>query len=346
MLQVEWNYNGNHTDRVLVLLPPLPILDTSWIHQSEIIKNYRKTLNNLCSKEHLRYIFVYIPGFDPLNYDHRCLFEDFYGKEVRLIAQLERILNRSFPMDYLTSECIYMLENSNDWENSTTPIEWYFDVVINEQMYEYYDSTSKWLRLEMPKFMEHSIGANQVYESYLVKLILMGTTKTLSLNSSSVDKDLVFIFGDVDEYEKDPYIDILRRLIADCRVGAIFSYGNMTARLQTLRHTQSHSKLQIPRFELYTQPNVSPELYSSLMNKLVKYSPTYTYFMWLGTFQLEKENIEKEKYKPISRPLYAQAFVYSPPAWCSLYPNKVYTDESATLTFEPCGMLDFFANES
>lgn len=352
MIRVQWNYNGN-TDRVLVLLPPLPTATLPFIHrQADIAKNYRKTLNNLCSKEDLKYIVVYVPNFDPTNYDQRCMFEDFYGKELRLIPNLEKLLDRFFP-DYLTSECIYMLKNSNEWENSITPIEWYFDVVICEQLYEYYDSTSRWLRKELPKFMEYTVGASQIYESFLVKLVLMGGERTsgdkdkdkdkdTDTDTASSDKDLVFIFGDVESYEKELYIEIILRLIADCRVSAIFSFGNLTPMLKDVHKRQSKVS-KIPRFELYTQPDISPELYSSMMDKLVKYSPSYTYFMWLGTFRLEED---ETKYKHITKQLYKRAFVYSPTAWCSFFPDKTYKDDDGvTMTFEPCGMLDFYTTE-
>ena len=397
MIRVEWNYKGT-TDRMFVILPPLPSAATlSWLRrQPDIVANYRKTLDNLCTKGTLSYIVVYVPHFDPTDYDQRCLFEDFYGKELRLITKLERLLDRHYP-DYLTSECIYMLADPTEWETSATPIEWYFDVVLCDQMYEYYDSTSKWLRKELPKLMDFTVGASEIYETFLVKLLLKGspieskTTKTICLmdligsalgalgtsgtgaaaateqrnappsilplqdsddsdGTSDVDKDLVFIFGDVEPYEKDIYIELLRQLIKDFRVSAVFSYGNMTPLLQSLRTSHPsliQSKSQIPRFELYTQPDLSPELHYSLFSKLVKYSPTYTYFMWLGAFQLEKDSDSETGtgtgYKEMKLNAHLRAFIYSPPAWCSLHPEKVYAEGSGvTLTYEPCGMLDFF----
>jgi hypothetical protein len=114
LIQVEWDFKPTGTDRLLVVLPPLPIQCIPYLsRQSAVALHYRKTLTSLCSKESLKYILVYVPNFDPTCYDQRCLFEDVYGKELRVIPRLEKLLERTFP-DYLTSECVYMLKHPND----------------------------------------------------------------------------------------------------------------------------------------------------------------------------------------------------------------------------------------
>lgn len=338
-IHVEWNYkadtDGAATDRVLVVLPPIPSLVVPYIsRQTDIAHHYRKTLTNLCSNESLKYILVYVPEFDPTSYDQRCLFEDFYGKELRLISHLEKLLERTFP-DYLTSECVYMLKDPDDWRASRTPLEWYFDRIICDQLYEYYDPTSRWLRRELPKFIDGNAGASQIYETVLLKLVL---------TNDEMDKDLVCVFGDLEPYEMEPYMELLKRLIDDQRISALYSFGNFSASLQTLRSATT----TVPKFELYTTPVLSTALYTQTLQSIVKYSPTYNTYLWLGAFQWESPtNTDTQTHKHLVTKLHSKAFVYSPTAWCSLYPERVFVadaPDAPLLTYEPLGVLEFFTD--
>lgn len=338
-IHVEWVYkaadsDGAATDRVLVMLPPIPTLLMPHIsRQSDIAHHFRKTLTQLCSNESLKYIMIYIPDFDPTSYDQRCLFEDFYGKELRLISHLEKLLERTFP-DYLTSECVYMLKHPDDWRASRTPLEWYFDRIICDQLYEYYDPTSRWLRRELPKFIDGNAGASQIYETVLLKLVL---------TDDETDKDLVCIFGNVESYEMEPYLELLKRLIADHRVSAIYSFGNFSAALQTLRSPNTPS----PKFELYTTPVLSSDLYTQLIQSVVKHSPIFNTYLWLGAFQWDAPEKNASAHKQLIPKTHTKAFVYSPIAWCSLHPDSTFVanaPDAPLLTYEPLGILEFFTD--
>lgn len=325
-IEVEWNYKGT-TDRVLVLLPPLALTTgtagAGGAGAAEALQHSQKTLQNLCSKETLKYIVVYMPFFDPRDYEQRCLFETYYGRELRLIPRLEKLLDRQFP-DYLTSECVYMLAQPEEWNTTATPIEWYFDTILNEQLYQYYDATSRWLLFELKNYADHSIGAAWVYERVMAKIHFAN------------DEDLVFVFGDLEPYECALYKDLLESYEDHHRLTAVYSYGSMTA---TLRDWNRNDDAYRVPFHLYTTSHLSQALYGELMDDLHEYSPAYTNTIWIGRFALALASSPEEEgisTVPLSRARTEVQF-YDPRAWASLAP----LEPKGHLTYEPLGLLEY-----
>jgi hypothetical protein len=196
----------------------------------------------------------------------------------------------------------------------------------------------------LPKFLDIHSGASQIYETVLLKLVLV---------SDIIDKDIVCIFGDIETSEMELYLELIKRLIGDHRVSAIYSFGNFSDALQSLRKSDSTDSTDsdtesnpIPMFHLYHTSILSETLYAQTLQSNTKYSPTYNTYLWVGAFQWESE----PKPLPISK-VHSKAFVYSPIAWCSLHPESVFHTESRdspiptpTLTYEPLGILQFFTD--
>jgi hypothetical protein len=319
-IEVEWNYKAEH-DRVLVLLPPLSSNGPSCAPPA-----VQRTLQNLCSKESLKYILVYIPFFDPRDYEQRCLFEAYYGHELRLIPRLEKLLDRHFP-DYLTSECVYMLAQPDEWERTITPIEWYFDAIVSEQLYEYYDTTSRWINGELKKYSEHAPGATLVYERVLAKLYFAN------------DEDLVFVFGDLDPRELSFYRDILESYEQNHRLTAVYSFGPMTPIIQSWKPTPtSNSDPDDEDDDIYNIPltlYTTPDLTADLLDSLQHYSPAYTNTVFIGRFHLPPSD-SKIKWD-FKNKRFAEARFFDTRAWESLLPLS----PQGRKTYEPLGLLQY-----
>lgn len=371
-VEIEWRYRGNPDDRVLVLLPPLETAAVV-LENPDLCLHYRKTLTNLCTTESLKYILVYVPFFDPSQYDQRCLFERLYGRELRLLSSLDKLLDRDYP-EYMTNECLYTLANASEWDTTTLPMEWFFDTVINDQLFEYYDSTSRWLGTDLKKYADLAIGAGCLYETMIATLYL--------LNDTAQDTDLVFVLGDIDTEAQSAYVRVIRSLVGHRQVSGLYSYGNLSPVLEEFKEEKEI------RCKFYDTMN--PVRYDGLMTALKQFNLSYTKVLWLGAFRHDapdgasEPNGDSDEHTepPELRPKTVRGYIYSPVAWATLFPRATTGDaqeneagakgggtgaeglialltgggggapgqknapKAPVFTYEPLGLLDFFLKES
>jgi hypothetical protein len=188
MIEIEWKPKINH-DRVFTLLPPLPNAETCHCIQNQplMIKHYRNTIQTLCENDKIPYLVVYVPWMNPLNFEDIERFEKLYGKEVRIIPRLELLYTSLEYSATLTHECVYMLRDPNEWMNSSIPLEWFFDVAIQEQLYPYYDDVGYGLVKELRKFIKIQSGSSVIYEKCMMSLSFKKLLETLLKKCLSVE---------------------------------------------------------------------------------------------------------------------------------------------------------------
>lgn len=345
MFQVHWNYRGNH-DRILVLMPPLiQSLHTIEKHPY-LLQKIRTTLHQLCFKDTIQYVVMHIPFLDTKHFSTIEQLEIIYGIEIRFLDSLSLLIDRKYT-PYLTNECVYLLKNTDEWTESITPWEWYFNVCIVEQLYKYYDASSKLIQDDFKYDGEVTVGANFVYESVCASLNM---TKKISfdgnilrnlagIHSDFNEGDVVLIVGKIGSFESKELYKLLTNYIQECRLTSLYLFGHPKDSYKAL-----FEEYPEVGYHSYMNTCIDKRMMEWLWEKFKKHGPKYNTFVFLGAFEIEESNIPT--WEALEKP-YLKACMYTPESWSSLHPALIIKDKHPYMvTIEPFGLLHYFLEGS
>lgn len=350
MFRVEWKFRGNN-DRVLVLLPPITDSMNSILENPYPLQQLRTTLLQLRSQENIKYVVVYIPFLDVSQFKNIELFERIYGVEMRLLETLSQLSNAKY-IEHLTNECVYLLKNNRDWlDLSAHPqtFERMFDVCITEQLYKSYDPISKMLRTSIKQHCEKefTVGANFVKECisanlHMSKRIPFEPNILASLGCMHQDDnegDIVLILGNLGVFEHRHISAIVEAYLKECRLTAVYVYGNCKELLKPLME-------QYPEisFQHYNNNLIEPDMIKWLWGKLKRHGPKTNTFVFLGKFEIDEAH--SSMWEELEKP-YLRACIFTPESWTTLHTkaNIIQEKHAFLTTFEPIGLLEYFIDE-
>ena len=344
MFHVDWKYRGEN-DRILLLLPPITQSLTSIDKHPLLVQKIRTTIQQLFSKESLQFIVAHVPFFESKNFKQIEWMETIYGVEVRFLNSLAQLIDRNFS-DHISNECIYLVKDEKEWIESRAPWEWYFNVCIVEQLYQYYDSASKCLQEEFKYDGEVTVGANYVYDTVFASLNM---TKKIPFNNGNIlrslvginsdfnEGDIVLIVGKIGTYESKQLTKYIESYVKECRLTAFYTCGH--PKDTYLELFEEHPEI---KYHAWTPSELNPSYIEWLWAKLQKHGPKYNSYVFLGTFSMQ-ESVQT-LWEKLEKPL-LKACIYTPESWSSLHVNsKLCEKYPFWITFEPFGLLDYFLN--
>lgn len=341
MFHVDWKYHGKD-DRVLLLLPPFTKSVTSIEKNPAFLSKIRTTIRQLCSNENIRYIVAHIPYFHNFTFELLEQLEVVYGVEIRILQSLVQLTDKSYT-EHISNECIYLLKNENEWVESLAPWEWFFDVCINEQLYQYYDTTSKLIKTDFHGDNEISVGANYVHDSVYASLHMTkkipfdgNMLRTLAgMHQDFNEGDIVLTIGTLGSYETKELPKIIERYLQESRLTAIYVFGKFQEKIHELM-----SEYPEIIYHSYTQTIVETHMIEWLWAKYKKHGPKYNSYVFIGSFEIEEESMSV--WESLEKP-YLKACIYTPESWNSFHPKSCVNGKFPyMISTEPIGLLDYF----